>query len=115
MRSETLIALKCLTVLAAEKKLMIADDLSALTDSPMTFTRKVLQNLALKGIVHSTRGARGGFRFDTSSDVTIAEVMWACGDDPNEVSYVGPTYNAAVKYRHETTITALAKKRKLYR
>ncbi len=52
------------------------------TDSPVSFTAKILQELSRKRLVHSIKGPKGGFYMDHKDlKVSIAEVIKAIDGD----------------------------------
>jgi DNA-binding IscR family transcriptional regulator len=112
MRAKTLIALKCLPVLARELApgVMHAGMVCAAAGVEEGFGRKVLQDLALRGLLKSMKGPLGGFAL-VNPLTTISDVMLACGEEPGALQYIGAeAFGAAVLYRKTTTMADLAKK-----
>ena len=73
------LAVHALSVMAAgnSREPMSAANLAETLGASESHLSKVLQGLARKGMIRSTRGARGGFIFDDDSSLTLLDVITA--------------------------------------
>jgi Rrf2 family protein len=92
-------ALRALVTLAAEERLMTAEELAKSQDLPVNFLESILLDLRRGGIIASQRGPGGGYRFvRPPAEITPADVMRVLEGPLAEVRGLRPeatSYNEA--------------------
>lgn len=59
-------------------RMALLGDIAAATEAPSAFMAKIMQSFAKQGIVHSSRGAKGGFALARNADeITLREIVEA--------------------------------------
>jgi Rrf2 family iron-sulfur cluster assembly transcriptional regulator len=107
-------AIRALVLLAAAGKLMMVKDVARECEIPYHFLAKILQNLARRGWLHSTKGPKGGFGLRVHAhDLTIAEIVFALDGQRVLSPYIGQKAMEAMnRYQEKTTIADLARQKR---
>jgi Rrf2 family protein len=105
-------AIRAMVLLALEPdgKLVMVKAIAAELGLPAHFLAKILQALALRGLLVSSKGPKGGFQLlPEPENITLARIMDATGDRVEYPEFVSEKITDAIgNYLNTTTIATLA-------
>jgi Rrf2 family protein len=105
-------AIRAAVLLAREKdgKFVLVKDIARQEKIPAHFLAKILQRLARRGILASSKGPTGGFRLGMSAgDITLASLVESFGVHHAQPPYISDEITGVIhEYLERTTIAQLA-------